>query len=168
MKKKWIQLESTTSAEILILVCHSDSTTGSNLEPTELPQYQAALQWCITHGFELIWWQPGRQVKEEDTQEGGLLHEQTGIDRIREALQAHAWPSMSMKRDKNTTASSFASSDQATMDSASSNVKDKAGNESIKDKKNLDAQSREIIGKSIQHLCITTCSCRQDAGEATK
>lgn len=89
-------------------------------------------------------------MNEEDTHEGGLLHEQTGIDRIREALQAHTWPKMTMKRDKNVVAPPFASS-QA--NSASSKVENETGKESVKDKKYLDAQSREMIGKHIQHLC---------------
>ena len=86
-------------------------------------------------------------MKEEDTQEAGLLHEQTGVDRIREALQAHTWPKMIMKHDKNIVASSHQAN------SASSKVKNKDEKESVKDKKYLDAQSREMIGKRMQHLC---------------
>lgn len=119
----------------MILVCHSDLSTS---EPTELPQYQAAIQWCVAHGFELIWWQQGAQVK-GDSQHGGLLNEQTGIERIREALQAHTWPSMTMKCDKT---------------KKHSEVKNEVVNKdkSKKDHKNLDSKSQEIIGKSIHHM----------------
>ena len=86
------------------------------------------------NSFELIWWQQGTQVK-GSSQQGGLLNEQTGIDRIREALQAHTWPSMTMKHSK------------TLMDSASGMVKNKTGNESTNDTSS-DLQSREIIGKT--------------------
>ena len=77
------------------------------------------------------------------SQQGGLLNEQTGIDRIREALQAHTWPSMTMKHDK---------------------TQNKAVNESGKDKSS-DSQSREIIGKTLTlHINSTICSYRQNAG----
>lgn len=116
-------------------MCHSDLPGSSILEPTELPQYQVALQWCVAHGFELIWWQRGAQLK-GDSQQGGLLNEQTGIERIREALQAHTWPSMTMKHDK------------TKMDTMSCKLKNKETvSKSAKDKKNEDLQSREIIGK---------------------
>jgi len=119
-----------------MLICHGELTTSSSLEPTELPQYQAALQWCVAHGFELIWWEQGAQRKENSAQQGGLLNEQTGIDRIREALQAHTWPSMTMKHD------------QTKMDIVSCKVKDKTTvSKPAKDEKNEDLQSREIIGK---------------------
>lgn len=119
----------------MILVCHSDLSTS---EPTELPQYLAAIQWCVAHGFELIWWQQGAQVK-GDSQHGGLLNEQTGIERIREALQAHTWPSMTMKCDKT---------------KKHSEVKNEVVNKdkSKKDHKNLDSKSQEIIGKSKHHM----------------
>lgn len=69
---------------------------------------------------------------EENSQKcSGLLNEQTGIDRIREALQAHTWPNMTMKHDK------------TKLDTASREVKNKAKAE---DKKSEDLQSREIIG----------------------
>lgn len=81
----------------------------------------------------------------EGPQHGGLLNEQTGIDRIREALQAHTWPSMNMKH-KNTI-----------LASSSSEAENKAVNEPAKkDKKNLDSQSREIIGKRVLQQCIST------------
>ena len=89
------------------------------------------------------------------SQHGGLLNEQTGIDRIREAIQAHTWPSMTMKHGK------------TPMDPTSS-VKNKAVNESAKDTSS-DLQSREIIGKNLtQHINSRICSYRQNAGEAPK
>ena len=74
----------------------------------------------------------------ESSQQGGLLNEQTGIDRIREALQAHTWPSMTMKNDKTVKDSSASSTSKNTP----------AVNQSTKDK-NSDLESREIIGKIL-------------------
>lgn len=104
------------------------------------------------NGFELIWWQQGTQVK-DGSQQGGLLNEQTGIDRIREALQAHTWPSMTMKHSK------------TPLDSASGIVKNKTGANDT----SSDLQSHEIIGKifdtAYQKIDYIL---RQNAGEASK
>ena len=86
------------------------------------------MQWCVEHGFEQVWWKQGTQVK-GNFKHGGLLDEQTGIDRIREALQAHTWPSMTMKHDKT----------QMDTKNKAINAKDKS----------TDLQSREIIGKRL-------------------
>ena len=84
----------------------------------------------MKHGFEQVWWKQGTQVK-GSAKHGGLLDEQTGIDRIREALQAHTWPSITMRHDKTQV-----------------DTKNKAVNEPAKDK-NTDLRSREIIGKRL-------------------
>ena len=99
------------------------------------------------NGFELIWWQQGTQVK-GSSQQGGLLNEQTGIDRIREALQAHTWPSMTMKHSKTP---------------ATGTVKNKTGNDT-----SSDLRSREIIGKTLTQHINKLYSYRQNAGEAPK
>ena len=79
----------------------------------------------------MVWWQQGAQGS---PQPGGLLEEQTGVDRIKEALQAHTWPNMTMKNSQ---------------DSVSSH-------NSRKDKKGEDPKSREIIGKSHMYCDTVT------------
>ena len=118
-KKKWQKLQTSSSAEILILVSYGELLTGQEL--SEHPVYQAAQVWCVEQGFELVWWQQGAPGNHQ--QGGGLLDEQTGVDRIKEALQAHTWPNMTMK-----------------------NSQDNSHN-SRKDKKSEDLNSREIVGK---------------------
>ncbi|XP_065912047.1 alpha- and gamma-adaptin-binding protein p34-like [Dysidea avara] len=119
-KKKWSQLQTSSSAEILILVSYGELSTG--IEPSEHPVYQAAQVWCVEQGFELVWWQQGAQGS---SQQGSLLDEQTGVDRIKEALQAHTWSNMTMKNSQETS------------------------HNSRKDKKSEDPKSREIINDML-------------------
>ena len=67
-----------------------------------------ALHWCVKHGFELVEWvmggvgDGGVEVGDSDDDSGSDegFQETVGIGRVSEALQAHMWPEMELKTDR--------------------------------------------------------------------
>ena len=51
------------------------------------------LEWCIDKGFELVTWKIAGKSHDQSRDPDDV----DGIERIRDALQAHMWPEMSMK-----------------------------------------------------------------------
>ena len=57
-----------------------------------------AMEWCIEHGFELIHVDDMEQEdNQKNTTASTTTNRESGIDRLEDALQAHAWPHASMK-----------------------------------------------------------------------
>ncbi|XP_072888739.1 alpha- and gamma-adaptin-binding protein p34 isoform X1 [Hemitrygon akajei] len=83
----WLPLTQEWSPEVLILVCDRVSDNGVSR--------QAAQQWCIQHGFELVELNPEELPDEEDD-----FPESTGVTRIIQALNANVWSNVEMKTDR--------------------------------------------------------------------
>jgi len=73
-------------ADVNILVCDSCQEDGRGILK------RCAQEWCIAKGFELVELNPSEEVDPEDD-----FPETTGIDRIRQALQAHTWSNLTLK-----------------------------------------------------------------------
>ncbi len=64
--------------------------------------HQKALEWCVGKGIELVEWAReggGGEGGEEEEEEEDDFPVRVGVERISEALQAHMWPHMTMKRE---------------------------------------------------------------------
>jgi hypothetical protein len=97
------QTEAQTDIQILVGV---DGGSSGNVPDSEALR-KKALEWCIGSGFELVMWRPGLSEKKGVPDESpGLLEEEDeddsfeGLRRIKDALQAHMWPDMTMKSSK--------------------------------------------------------------------
>ncbi|XP_072134132.1 alpha- and gamma-adaptin-binding protein p34 isoform X2 [Mobula birostris] len=108
----WLPLTQEWSPEVLILVCDRVSDNGVSR--------QAAQQWCIQHGFELVELNPEELPDEEDEITSTADHatigekvwsflwedvkddfpESTGVTRIIQALNANVWSNVEMKTDR--------------------------------------------------------------------
>jgi hypothetical protein len=55
------------------------------------------LEWCIAHGFELVELSP-EEPEEEDEDLEDDFPESLGMKRVIEALKAHLWPNLVLKR----------------------------------------------------------------------
>ncbi|XP_072421380.1 alpha- and gamma-adaptin-binding protein p34 isoform X1 [Chiloscyllium punctatum] len=83
----WLPLTQEWTPEVLILVCDRVSDNGVSR--------QAAQQWCIKYGFELVELNPEELPDEEDD-----FPESTGVTRIIQALNANVWSNVEMKTDR--------------------------------------------------------------------
>ncbi|XP_059808994.1 alpha- and gamma-adaptin-binding protein p34 isoform X2 [Hypanus sabinus] len=101
----WLPLTQEWSPEVLILVCDRVSDNAASEESAGFlgstsPGFigvsrQAAQQWCIQHGFELVELNPEELPDEEDD-----FPESTGVTRIIQALNANVWSNVEMKTDR--------------------------------------------------------------------
>jgi len=90
--EEWIPILKTVNAEVKILVCDQFSIKEERND--KLIKKIDALQWCIKNGFELVELKPSEIPDPEDD-----FPETLGIQRITQALNAHAWSNLEMKAD---------------------------------------------------------------------
>ncbi|KAM9312672.1 alpha- and gamma-adaptin-binding protein p34 [Gastrophryne carolinensis] len=83
----WLPLLEDWVLDVMILVCDRASETGVSR--------QAAQEWCIQHGFELVELNPEELPDEDDD-----FPESTGVTRIVQALNANVWSNVEMKNEQ--------------------------------------------------------------------
>lgn len=90
--KNWLHFINEYEAEVKMLVCHSLRESPSCGTKVDVQN------WCISNGFELIEIDPS---SDDDRQQDDLeddFHESNSYLRIRQALQAHTWPTLDLKQ----------------------------------------------------------------------
>ncbi|KAM4040065.1 alpha- and gamma-adaptin-binding protein p34 isoform 1-T1 [Anomaloglossus baeobatrachus] len=83
----WLPLLEDWLLDVMILVCDRACDTGVSR--------QAAQEWCIQHGFELVELNPEELPDEDDD-----FPESTGVTRIIQALNANVWSNVEMKSEQ--------------------------------------------------------------------
>lgn len=110
--QSWAAISENSSPAVCLLV----GVASSQADHTHQQQKQA-LKWCVQQGFELVQWERGASVGEEEEEEEGVymsrftqyiyyqyyvshtaFPEAVGVARVSEALQAHMWTDMVMKQ----------------------------------------------------------------------
>ncbi|CAE1159903.1 AAGAB [Acanthosepion pharaonis] len=86
---KWLPFLAEHKPEVLIAVCRHCS------DFTAIPR-MTILNWCIENGFELVELKPDLSDEEEEEDD---FPETVGVARIIQALHAHTWPNLVMKKD---------------------------------------------------------------------
>lgn len=86
---KWLPFLADQKPEVLIAVCRHCS------DFTAIPR-MTILNWCIENGFELVELKPDPSDEEEEEDD---FPETVGVGRIIQALHAHTWPNLIMKKD---------------------------------------------------------------------
>lgn len=90
--EQWLPFLDVYSADIQILVCKScKSEEGDDGEGI---CKRSAQEWCVARGYELVELEPLEEVDPEDD-----FPETTGVERIRQALNAHEWSNLVLKSE---------------------------------------------------------------------
>ncbi|KAL1115011.1 hypothetical protein AAG570_007834, partial [Ranatra chinensis] len=90
---KWIPYVKEYEVDIQILLCVQCKEVNENV----------AQEWCLKEGYELIELEP--KLDEEWESEQDFI-ETTGIKRVKQALEAHVWPNLTLKDRKEPTSMS--------------------------------------------------------------
>lgn len=86
----WLPFLDVYDADIKILVC-----TSCDEDIPERINKRTALEWCVQRGFELVELEPNL----EDVDPDDDFPETVGVERIRQALNAHQWSNLVLKSD---------------------------------------------------------------------
>ncbi|CAG9762873.1 unnamed protein product [Ceutorhynchus assimilis] len=91
--KQWEELETDCDPEIKLIIANycNEDTKITKTEATE---------WCLNKGFELIELYPSDEQSIQNAEQD-IIQEKFGIHRVVEALQAHTWSNLVMKKFKN-------------------------------------------------------------------
>ncbi|XP_066259192.1 alpha- and gamma-adaptin-binding protein p34-like isoform X1 [Euwallacea similis] len=89
--KQWEKLETECDPEIKLLI---SNYCNDNTKITK----SAATDWCLSRGFELIELYPS-EIPAANSEED-IIPEKFGVNRLIEALQAHTWSNLVMKKSK--------------------------------------------------------------------
>lgn len=147
IKEMWKRISNDTLPSVCLLV---DVCRG------ESPYQQEALEWCIESGIELVEWNIDKKTEnstDENNEEEIDCDDDGGVVRISDALQAHMWPGMKMKKKGNgviLTDTSNISSEQKNKEDEFIN-NDSSLNGKMESKLNSDMSVEQLLSRGLMN-----------------